>query len=270
MASDTRPKRPDKVREKVMLKPGFHLGDWVRLSQAIGVKPLRKITRTELALHNSQYDCWTAYKGKVYDVTQYLPYHPGGMPKLMLGAGNDCTAMYNKYHPWVNAETMLAKCMIGILVAEEGEETSKSTASEIGAIAETTLDAATAAVAVSTSSPHNKILSAFDERACNDDVDDINIFNLSLTRFDTGNSGGMPSSSSSVQPNTPSSSIAATSHAQLETDVHVISHNILSSCRSAMTPVEDENPPASVDNGNNATKRDEIVPNAVISSDKDG
>ncbi|CAE7741551.1 CYB5R4, partial [Symbiodinium microadriaticum] len=90
--------------------------------------PLRAISREELKQHNTQYDCWTALNGKVYNITQYLAYHPGGEPKLMLGAGKDCTALFNKYHPWVAGDSMLSKCQVGVLseqsdvIVEEDEE----------------------------------------------------------------------------------------------------------------------------------------------------
>ena len=127
MASDTRPavSKSGVVREKVALKPGFHLVDWMRLSQTFTASNskigsgVRKVTTAELAEHASQYDCWTAYNGKVYDITQYIPYHPGGTPKLMLGAGKDCTEQFNKYHRWVNIDNILGKCVVGVLINEE-------------------------------------------------------------------------------------------------------------------------------------------------------
>lgn len=69
----------------------------------------------ELSRHNTKYDCWTAYNGKVYNISNYLPYHPGGEKKLLIGAGKDCTKEFNKYHPWVNIDNMLSKCYIGPL-----------------------------------------------------------------------------------------------------------------------------------------------------------
>jgi cytochrome b involved in lipid metabolism len=131
MASDTRP--PSKAREKIAIKPGFHLADWMRLTTAASDLsgrnggPPRKITMSELASHCTQFDCWTAYNGRVYNITNYLPYHPGGVPKLMLGAGKDCTALFNRYHAWVNGDSMLAKCYIGTLIPDpvsipEGDE----------------------------------------------------------------------------------------------------------------------------------------------------
>jgi cytochrome b involved in lipid metabolism len=55
----------------------------------------------------------------VYDITAYLPYHPGGQPKLKLGAGKDCTALFTKYHAWVNADPILSKYCIGVLMNDE-------------------------------------------------------------------------------------------------------------------------------------------------------
>ena len=32
----------------------------------------------ELSSHNKEEDCWVSYDGKVYDITDYIPRHPGG------------------------------------------------------------------------------------------------------------------------------------------------------------------------------------------------
>jgi cytochrome b involved in lipid metabolism len=64
-------------------------------------------------------DAWTVLGGKVYNITPYLPYHPGGVPELMRAAGKDGTKLFGEIHPWVNWEGMLAPCLIGIAVAEE-------------------------------------------------------------------------------------------------------------------------------------------------------
>ncbi|KAK6804058.1 hypothetical protein RDI58_001842 [Solanum bulbocastanum] len=34
---------------------------------------------------------------------------------LMKAVGKDCTALFNKYHAWVNAEVLMEKCLVGIL-----------------------------------------------------------------------------------------------------------------------------------------------------------
>jgi cytochrome b involved in lipid metabolism len=125
MASDTRnpAKRDGSLREKVRIQPGFHLADWMRLMQTSNVKysdndippKLRRISMAELAKHNTPDDCWMSYEGRVYNVTHYFPYHPGGIPKLMLCAGQDCKALFDRYHRWVNMENMIGKCWVGIL-----------------------------------------------------------------------------------------------------------------------------------------------------------
>ena len=48
--------------------------------------------------HNKPEDAWTVLRGKVYNMTAYLPFHPGGVPMLMSGAGRDCTSLFDKYH----------------------------------------------------------------------------------------------------------------------------------------------------------------------------
>jgi hypothetical protein len=37
----------------------------------------------------------------------------------MLGAGKDCTDLFNKYHRWVNIDSMLGKCLVGHLLPDE-------------------------------------------------------------------------------------------------------------------------------------------------------
>ena len=81
----------------------------------------REVTRDELAKHVTYSDCWTILHGKVYNITPYLVYHPGGKRELMKGAGKDCTALFEKFHAYVQYEVILAKCYIGVLV-EGGHE----------------------------------------------------------------------------------------------------------------------------------------------------
>ena len=40
------------------------------------------VSAEKLSEHNSASDCWIAYKGKVYDITPYLPRHPGSPEKI--------------------------------------------------------------------------------------------------------------------------------------------------------------------------------------------
>ncbi|KJE95954.1 cytochrome b5 reductase 4 [Capsaspora owczarzaki ATCC 30864] len=59
-----------------------------------------------------------ALRGKVYNITRYVAYHPGGEAELMKAAGRDGTQLFQDIHAWVNAESMLEKCLIGFLVPD--------------------------------------------------------------------------------------------------------------------------------------------------------
>ena len=49
-----------------------------------------------LKAHNKKDDAWTAIYGKVYNMTAYLPFHPGGEKELMRVAGRDGTKLFGE------------------------------------------------------------------------------------------------------------------------------------------------------------------------------
>ncbi|CAN0148792.1 unnamed protein product, partial [Lampetra fluviatilis] len=105
-------------RNKVSLKPGRSLMDWVRLAKSgrdmTGLRGrLLHVTEAELARHNLRDDCWTCIRGLVYNVTAYMEYHPGGEEELMKAAGMDGTELFEQVHRWVNFESMLKECLVG-------------------------------------------------------------------------------------------------------------------------------------------------------------
>jgi len=114
-------KRP-KVSKKVQLAPGHGALDWANLKNSgkdlRGVDTLMRIPPSVLKQHNKRDDIWIALYGKVYNVTAYMPYHPGGEKELMRAAGRDGTKLFAATHGWVNAEFMLDNCMVGFLVPE--------------------------------------------------------------------------------------------------------------------------------------------------------
>ena len=61
-----------------------------------GQPPRRGIPMSEVAMHNTEDDAWTVFRGRVFNITPYLHYHPGGVDILMEGAGKDCTDLFNK------------------------------------------------------------------------------------------------------------------------------------------------------------------------------
>ncbi|ESO10760.1 hypothetical protein HELRODRAFT_109107 [Helobdella robusta] len=78
---------------------------------------LGNISMEELMDHNKEDDVWMALNGRVYNVTPYMEYHPGGVEELMKGAGTDATDLFNQVHKWVNYETMLKRCCVGFLTS---------------------------------------------------------------------------------------------------------------------------------------------------------
>ena len=55
-------------------------------------------TWEEIIEHDRRSDCWCVIHGKVYDLTDFVPKHPGG-EIIYDGAGGDCTPMWESYHP---------------------------------------------------------------------------------------------------------------------------------------------------------------------------
>ncbi|XP_070407899.1 cytochrome b5 reductase 4 isoform X2 [Nothobranchius furzeri] len=110
-------------RNKVALKPGHSLMDWIRFAKSgkdlTGLSGrIIEVTQEELQKHNSRGDCWTCIRGMVYNVTPYIDYHPGGEEELMKAAGIDATDLFDQVHRWVNYESMLKECLVGRLATK--------------------------------------------------------------------------------------------------------------------------------------------------------
>ncbi|KAL2266646.1 hypothetical protein VTJ83DRAFT_5998 [Remersonia thermophila] len=56
-------------------------------------------TADEVARHTSADSCWVVLHGHVYDVTDFLPHHPGGSKIILQLAGRDATAEFDPIHP---------------------------------------------------------------------------------------------------------------------------------------------------------------------------
>lgn len=127
--SFTSPSSQARARQKVVLQPGHSPLDWAHLNRTQprhklrGVDPSTpppqyvKINKEELKKHKSRSDCWTCINGKVFNITPYVNFHPGGVEEIMKCAGRDGTSLFNKYHSWVNVDRMLENCIIGVYVS---------------------------------------------------------------------------------------------------------------------------------------------------------
>ena len=68
--------------------------------------------------HNKEWDCWIILESKVYDVTLYLAYHPGGKKSILEFAGKDATDAFATTHPWVNFHGLLHRVQVGFISNE--------------------------------------------------------------------------------------------------------------------------------------------------------
>jgi cytochrome b involved in lipid metabolism len=118
---------PKSSSSKVKLAPGFSPLDWASLAASknlANVPSFTRVTPSMLAEKNGRKgnDAWSVYNGKVYNITPYAPFHPGGKGELLRAAGKDGTKLFLEVHPWVNWEGMLNSCLVGVMVSEsEGE-----------------------------------------------------------------------------------------------------------------------------------------------------
>ncbi len=74
-------------------------------------------TAAQVATHNSAANCWVIVSGGVYDVTEYIPYHPGGASKISRRCGRDITSDFNSVsdHRRKNAMGVLEPYAVGTL-----------------------------------------------------------------------------------------------------------------------------------------------------------
>jgi len=88
----------------------------------------KKLSGSEIAEHNSRASCWVIIHGRCYDVTEFLPEHPGG-PKIILKyAGKDATEEFEPIHPpdtldkYLDKSKHLGEVDMGSVEVEEKED----------------------------------------------------------------------------------------------------------------------------------------------------
>jgi cytochrome b involved in lipid metabolism len=56
------------------------------------------ITMTEVAGHANAGSCWSVINGGVYDLTSYIPRHPGGKSEILAICGKDGSRLFEGQH----------------------------------------------------------------------------------------------------------------------------------------------------------------------------
>jgi cytochrome b involved in lipid metabolism len=120
------PQQRQKQQNSAIIKKGFGLHDWMvllRSAKDIAQRkghPLRSdITMAEVQTHNKVYDAWIILSNKVYNITPYLPYHPGGESIMQSVLGKDATILFHKYHTWVNIDNLIGPLYLGTLMLDK-------------------------------------------------------------------------------------------------------------------------------------------------------
>lgn len=81
----------------------------------IKIKQYNNLTLEEVKKHNKKEDAWTIIENKVYNITSWIPKHPGG-EIIMQALGKDATQLFiANNHPSYVKKTILPKYYIGTL-----------------------------------------------------------------------------------------------------------------------------------------------------------
>ncbi len=76
-----------------------------------------RLTATEVARHNTRTDCWSIINGSVYDLTSWIPNHPGGEQAILQLCGVDGSVKFNGQHGGAAKQAaVLVGFKLGLLV----------------------------------------------------------------------------------------------------------------------------------------------------------
>jgi len=71
------------------------------------------IPMSEVSRHNTKESAWVVLFGQIYDLTEFLPDHPGGEEVVLKWAGKDATKFWNAIHKkeWIEEYLSSTKCL---------------------------------------------------------------------------------------------------------------------------------------------------------------
>jgi cytochrome b involved in lipid metabolism len=82
----------------------------------------RELTLKIVSQHDEAADCWIAFHGVVYDMTEFADEHPGGVDAIRSFCGQDGTQPFRAHHYHTLLE-VLTKEYVGLLSGAESIET---------------------------------------------------------------------------------------------------------------------------------------------------
>ncbi|MBR9703327.1 cytochrome b5 domain-containing protein [Candidatus Woesearchaeota archaeon] len=147
--------------EKTFAPPAEVLTEVVTEPEVIIETPVETIENTNTILtlalvqaHTSTNDCWTIINDKVYDITSYVPFHPGGLAEIARVCGVDGTALFTtsagRTHSQ-NAHNLLINYYVGDLGAVTSTTTPATTTTTTTTTTDDTTDDTTSTTGGSTS-----------------------------------------------------------------------------------------------------------------------
>jgi cytochrome b involved in lipid metabolism len=89
--------------------------------------PSSGYTLADIALHNKQSDCWLLINNKIYDVTNYIPIHPGGITRITNTCGKESSVAFNTRGGSGSHSNSAKQLLAGYYVADYTAPTNNST-----------------------------------------------------------------------------------------------------------------------------------------------
>ena len=76
-----------------------------------------KVSKVDLAKHNKQTDCWVGYNGKVYDISTFLPKHPGSAGAIApyCGTADEFKKAFERKHGTSKVSTLMK---VGVFIGD--------------------------------------------------------------------------------------------------------------------------------------------------------
>ncbi|KAG9994820.1 hypothetical protein KCU78_g18246, partial [Aureobasidium melanogenum] len=97
----------------------------------VGMGGLGSGRSLRVSQHRTEDSCWVILYGNVYDVTKFVPEHPGGAKIILQLAGQDATEEYDPIHPpGILEETLAPECKLGTIDASTLPSVEKSPVDE--------------------------------------------------------------------------------------------------------------------------------------------
>jgi cytochrome b involved in lipid metabolism/monoamine oxidase len=111
----TKTKTKNKTKTKTLKHTRKQGTNKIDANKIGGINKKKAFTLAEIKKHNKKGDAWTLIENKVYNISSWIPKHPGG-EIIMQAVGKDATQLFNsRGHPSYVKKTILPKYYIGTL-----------------------------------------------------------------------------------------------------------------------------------------------------------